>query len=84
MERRRTFSRESKLHAGRLVTRLDVVVTRAAKDLDRHENVLRKWVREQRDAPQKALPANSQQNAQYAEIGRLRKEAAKLKWSATS
>lgn len=46
MERRRTFSREFKLEAVRLVTERGVAVTQAAKDLDVHENVLRKWVRE--------------------------------------
>ena len=41
-ERRRTFSREFKLEAVRLVTERGVAVAQAAKDLDVHENVLRK------------------------------------------
>lgn len=45
MERRRTFSREFKLKAVKLVTERGVAVAQAAKDLDVHENVLRKWVR---------------------------------------
>lgn len=52
MERRRTFSREFKLEAVKLVTERGVTVAQAAKDLDVHENVLRKWVRELREAPQ--------------------------------
>lgn len=44
MERRRTFSREFKLEVVRLVTERGVAVTQAAKDLDVHEIVLRKWV----------------------------------------
>lgn len=51
----------------------------AAKDLDVHENVLRKWVRELREEPQEAFPGNGKQKAQDAEIARLRKEVAKLK-----
>ena len=46
MERRRTFSREFKLEAVKLGTERGVAVAQAAKDLDVHENVLRKWVRE--------------------------------------
>lgn len=48
MERRRTFSREFKLEAVKLVVERGVSVAQAAKDLDVHENVLRKWVRELR------------------------------------
>ena len=79
MERRRTFSREFKLEAVRLVTERGVTVAQAAKDLDVHENVLRKWVRELREAPQEAFPGNGKQTTQDAEIARLRKEVAKLK-----
>ena len=79
MERRRTFSREFKLEAVKLVTERGVAVAQAAKDLDVHENVLRKWVRELRDEPQEAFPGNGKQKGQDAEIARLRKEVAKLK-----
>ena len=79
METRRKFSREFKLEAVRLVKELGVSVSQAAKDLDVHENVLRKWVRELRDEPQDAFPGNGKQKAQDAEIARLRKEVAKLK-----
>ena len=54
-------------------------MAQAVKDLEVHENVLRKWVRELRDAPQEAFPGNGKQKAQDAEIARLRKEFAKLK-----
>ncbi|HEX5360227.1 MAG TPA: IS3 family transposase [Fluviicoccus sp.] len=79
MERRRTFSREFKLEAVKLVTERGVALAQAAKNLDVHENVLRKWVRELRDEPQEAFPGNGKQRAQDAEIARLRKEVAKLK-----
>ena len=39
---RRKFSRECKLEAVRLVKERGVAVTQAARDLDVHENVLRK------------------------------------------
>lgn len=43
---RRKFSREFKLQAMRLVKDRGVAVARAAHDLDLHENVLRKWIRD--------------------------------------
>ena len=79
MERRRIFSREFKFEAVRLVTERGVAVAQAVKDLEVHENVLRKWVRELRDAPQEAFPGNGKQKAQDAEIAQLRKEVAELK-----
>jgi transposase len=54
-------------------------VARAARDLDVHENILRKWVREFSVEPTQALPGNGQMKADQAEIARLRKEVAKLK-----
>jgi transposase-like protein len=44
--RRRKFSREFKVEAVRLVRERGVSAARAARDLDVHENVLRKWVEE--------------------------------------
>lgn len=79
MERRRKFSREFKLEAVELVTERGVAVAQAAKDLDVHENVLRKWVRELREEPEEAFSGNGKQKAQDVEIARLRKEVAKLK-----
>ena len=79
MERRRTFSREFKLEAVRLVTERGVAVAQAAKDLDVHENVLRKWVRQQVADPQHSFPGHGQMKPEQQEIERLRREVAKLK-----
>ena len=79
MVTRRKFSREFKLEAVKLVTQRGVSVAQGAKDLDVHENVLRKWVRELREAPQDAFPGLGRQKVQDAEIASLRKEVAKLK-----
>jgi transposase len=79
MVTRRKFSREFKLEAVKLVKERGVSVPQAAEDLDVHENVLRKWVRELREEPQEAFPGNGKQKVQDAEIARLRKEVAKLK-----
>lgn len=45
MQRRR-FSREFKVEAVKLVRERGVSAAQAARDLDVHENVLRKWVKE--------------------------------------
>lgn len=79
MERRRTFSREFKLEAGKLVTEREATVAQAAKDLDVHENVLRKWVCKLREAPQEAFAGNGKQTARDAEIAKPSKQVAKLK-----
>ena len=50
MERRK-FTREFKLEAVKLVSERVVAVAQAARDLDLHVNVLRKWVREQATDP---------------------------------
>lgn len=39
---RRKFSRESKFEAGKLVREREVPVSRVTRDLDLHENVLRR------------------------------------------
>jgi transposase len=79
MGTRRQFSREFKLEAVRLVKDRGVTVAQAARDLDVHESVLRKWVREATEDPQEAFPGKGVMKPEQAEIDRLRKEVAKLK-----
>lgn len=76
---RRKFSREFKLEAVRLVRDRGVSAAQAARDLDLHENVLRKWVREFTADPQEAFPGHGQMKPEQLEIDRLRREVAKLK-----
>ena len=76
---RRNFSREYKLEAVKLVRERGVGVAQAARDLDVHENVLRKWVKEFGDDPVQAFPGHGQMKPEQVEIDRLRKEVAKLK-----
>jgi transposase len=78
MERRK-FSREFKLEAVKLVRDRGVTVVQAARDLDLHVNVLRKWVREQSADPQHAFPGHGQMKPEQLEIEKLRREVAKLK-----
>lgn len=53
---RRKFTREFKVEAVRLIKDRGVAVAQAARDLDVHENVLRKWVREFSVEPDHAFP----------------------------
>lgn len=76
---RRKFSREFKLEAVKLVRERSVSVAQAARDLDVHENVLRKWVRELSADPEHAFPGRGQMKPEQLEIERLRKEVVKLK-----
>jgi transposase len=57
MERRK-FSREFKLEAVSLVRDRRVAVAQAARDLDVHDNVLRKWMRELGKDAKHAFPGH--------------------------
>lgn len=56
-----------------------VAVAQAARDLDGHENVLRKWIRDFALDPQHAFPGHGQVKPEQLEIDRLHKKVAKLK-----
>jgi transposase len=71
---RRKFGREFKVEAVRLVRERGVSVAQAARDLDVHENVLRKWIKEFAIDPAQAFPGNGQMKPEQLEIERLRRE----------
>lgn len=77
--KRRKFSREFKIEAVKLVRERGVSVAQAGRDLDVHENVLRKWVKEFGSDPVQAFPGHGQMKPEQQEIQRLRREVAKLK-----
>jgi transposase len=79
MATRRVFTREFKVEAVKLVRERGVSIPQAARDLDLHENVLRKWVRDVTLDPIHAFPGQGQMKPEQAEIAALRKEVAKLK-----
>ena len=76
---RRRFSGEFKIEAVRLVGEGGVSVAQASRDIDVHENVLRKWVKEFGADPKQAFPGHGQMKPEQLEIDRLRREVAKLK-----
>lgn len=78
MERRK-FSREFKLEAVKLARDRGVSMAQAARDLDVHSNVLRKWVREAVSDPGSAFPGHGIMKPEQQEIERLRRELARMK-----
>jgi transposase len=77
--KRRTFAKEFKVEAVKLIRDRGVSVAQAARDLDVHENVLRKWVKELAADPGDAFPGHGQMKPEQLEIERLRREVIKLK-----
>ena len=63
----------------RLVRDRGVSVAQASRDLDVHENVIRKWVKELDADPAQAFPGPGVMKPEQAEIERLRREVQKLK-----
>ena len=79
MGTRRQFSGEYKLEAVKLVKERGASVPQAARDLDVHGNVLRKWVRDATADPPHAFPGKGVVKPGKAEIERLKKEVNKLR-----
>jgi transposase len=79
MGTRRKHTREFKREAVRLVRERGVTMAQAARDLGVHVNLLRGWVRAERDDPTYAFPGHGQQKPEDAEMTRLRREVARLK-----
>ncbi len=56
-----------------------VTIAQAARDLDVHVNVLRGWVRAEREDPVHAFPGHGQQKPEALELTQLRREVARPK-----
>ena len=76
---RRQFTREFKIEAVRLVRDRGVSVAQAARDLNVHENVIRKWMKDFDADPGQAFPGHGHMKPEQAEIERLKREVQKLK-----
>jgi transposase len=69
---RRTFTKEFKQEAVRLLNEPDVKVSQVSRDLDVSENTLHRWKKEFAEHGQKAFPGNG--SPIEAELARLRRE----------
>ena len=76
---RRRYPREFKLDAIRLVNEQGLSFAEAARDLDIHPSVLRRWVKDYQGDPAHAFPGHGQQKPEQAEIAALKREIKKLK-----
>lgn len=76
---RRSYTREFKVEAVRLVKGQGVSCAEAARDLGLHPSVMYRWVREYGGDPQQAFPGHGQPGSAQAEITALRREVRKLK-----
>ena len=76
---RRSFTREFKTEAVKLVRDRGVAVSQAAQDLGLHVNVLRKWVRDAEASGDQAFPGRGKMRPDDAEVARLKRELAKTK-----
>ena len=76
---RRTFTREFKLEAVKLVTDRGMTKSQAARDLGIHVNVLRKWIEDLESDAKQAFPGRGKQRADDAEIAKLKRELADAK-----
>jgi transposase len=76
---RRSFSKEFKLEAVKVVRERGVRLVQAARDLDVGQGVLRRWVKEFSVDPGQAFPGQGQMKPEQAELERLRRENAKLR-----
>ena len=76
---RRSYTREFKAEAVRLVNDQGLSCAEAARDLGLHPSVLYRWVKEYGGDSHQAFPGHGQQGATQAEITSLRREVRKLK-----
>jgi len=76
---RRKFSREFKREAVLLVEQRGVSVAQAARDLDLHGTVLRRWIHEFGDSPDGAFSGKGLLQPKAEEARRLQREVVKLK-----
>ena len=76
---RKTYTREFKLQAVRMVTEQGLSVAEAARRLGIRENLIRNWKRAAKEHGEGAFPGNGSPPPAEDELRRLRAEVARLK-----
>jgi len=77
-KQRRTYTREFKVEAVKLVTEKDYSVAEAARTLGVHETLLRSWRQALQADPDQAFPGKGNPPALEEELRRLRAENKRL------
>ena len=76
---RRTFTREFKIEAVKLVTEAGNSQAQVASDLGIHPNTVNKWVRQYAERPQDAFPGKGHQLTEAETLRQLQRENARLR-----
>ena len=76
---RRTFSREYKVEAVKLVTEAGHQAAQVAFDLGVHPNTIHKWIREYAQRPQDAFPGKGHQLSEAETLRQLQRENERLR-----
>ena len=77
-ERRRTYTREFKVEAVRLVTEGGHKVSEVARDLGIHESLLGRWRKQVEEEPTGAWPGKGRLRPEQEELRRLQRELARV------
>jgi transposase len=72
--KRKTYSREFKLEAVRLITEKGYSIAEASRNLGVEYSVLRRWKKQLADDPQHAFPGKGRLKAPDEELRRLQRE----------
>ena len=76
---RRSFTREFKLEAVKLVIERGMTASQVARDLGVGANIVSRWVREFGADKKEAFPGRGQMKPDDAEVARLKRELARTK-----
>jgi transposase len=78
-KKRKTYSREFKLEAVRLITEKGYSIAEASRNLGVEYSVLRRWKKQLADDPQNAFPGKGQLKASDQELRALQRELERVK-----
>jgi len=73
-KQRRTYTREFKLEAVRLITEKGYSIAEASRNLGVEYSVLRRWKKQFADDPQNAFPGKGRLKAPDEELRRIKRE----------
>jgi len=77
--KRKSYSKQFKIDAVKLVTDQDYKVSEAARNLDIHPNILRKWKDQLTGDSDQAFPGKGYMTPEKEELFQLRKENKRLR-----
>ena len=76
---RKSYSRQFKIDAVKLVTEQGHKIPETARNLDIHPNILRKWKNQLTGDSDQAFPGKGHMTTENEELNRLRKENKRLR-----